>query len=247
MDAIERALLEREEKEETDKQITYDYTPLHGKQPECVCESAAAYAITSKDPADNSPLGKKKQGEYTLADYYALPDDKRYELIDGVLIEMNSPETVHQDIAAYIHMMLYDYIRKTGRPCKVYESPIDVQLDCDDRTMVQPDVLVLCNRNLLRRFGIYGAPDFILEVLSPSTRKKDMSLKLTKYMNAGVKEYWIIDPNKKCLITYDFTDEQFVPVIHPLNTSVPVAISGGDLLIDLAPVAEVIEELADLE
>lgn len=77
--------------------------------------------------------------------------------------------------------------------------------------------------------------------------KKDLTLKLAKYQNAGVKEYWIIDPEKKCLIIYDFTDEEFVPAIHPLEGSVPVAISGGELLIDLAPAAEAIEELENLE
>jgi Uma2 family endonuclease len=113
--------------------------------------------------------------------------------------------------------------------------------------MVQPDVMVICDRNKIKGFGIYGAPDFVLEVLSPSTRRKDMTIKLQKYLEAGVREYWIIDPYKKILITYDFTDEEFVPCVYPLTGSVPVAISEGNLAINLEPVAESIRELESLE
>lgn len=188
----------------------------------------------------------KKPGEYTLEDYYALPEDTRVELIDGVFYEMLAPRTVHQDIAFIIHMAFYEYIRKMKKPCKVFEAPVDVQLDCDDKTMVEPDVLVVCDREKIQGFGIYGAPDFVLEILSKSTRKKDMTIKLNKYMEAGVREYWIIDPYKEILITYDFSDEEFVPCVYPLKGSVPVAIFGGDLEIDLEPVAESIRELGSL-
>lgn len=189
----------------------------------------------------------KKQGEYTLEDYYALPEDKRFELIDGVLFEMSSPRTVHQDIASIIHMALYEYIRDQKKPCKVFEAPVDVQLDCDDKTMVEPDVLVVCDRAKIRGFGIYGAPDFVLEILSRSTRKKDMTIKLHKYLEAGVREYWIIDPQKEILITYDFSDEEFVPCVYPLKGCAPVAITGGELEIDLEPVAESVREFGSLE
>lgn len=189
---------------------------------------------------------RKKQGEYTLEDYYALPDDIRAELIDGVFYYMSSPRTVHQDIASIIHMAFYEYIRKKKKPCKVFEAALDVQLCCDDRTMVQPDVLVVCDRDKIKVFGIYGAPDFVLEILSKSTRKKDMGIKLEKYMEAGVREYWIVDPYKEILITYDFSDEDFVPCVYPLTGSVPVAITGGDLRIDLEPVAESVREFGNL-
>ena len=188
----------------------------------------------------------KRQGEYTLEDYYALPDDIRVELIDGVIYDMSSPRTVHQDIAFIIHLALYDYMRKKKKPCKVFEAAVDVQLCCDDKTMVQPDVLVVCDKEKIKGFGIYGAPDFVLEILSRSTRKKDMGIKLEKYIEAGVREYWIIDPYKEILITYNFEDEDFVPCVYPLEGSVPVAITGGDLLIDLEPVAESIRELGSL-
>jgi Uma2 family endonuclease len=188
-------------------------------------------------------LEKELQGEYTLKDYYALPDNRRVELIDGLFYDMASPKTVHQDIIFYIHMSLYEYIRDKKKPCKVFESPVDVQLDCDDKTMLEPDVMVVCDRDKIKEFGIYGAPDFILEVISKSSRQKDMTIKLRKYQAAGVREYWIIDPYKEVLITYDLTDEDYIPNVHPLEGSVPVLISNGELEIDLEPVAESIREL----
>lgn len=219
-----------------DRKQSKPYENTADKNQECsmVKEAAPAYGL------------QKKQGEYTLEDYYALPDDIRVELIDGVIYDMSSPRTVHQDIAFIIHMALYDYVRKKKKPCKVFEAAVDVQLCCDNKTMVQPDVLVVCDKDKIKGFGIYGAPDFVLEILSKSTRKKDMGIKLEKYMEAGVREYWIIDPYKEILITYDFSDEDFVPCVYPLIGSVPVAITGGDLQIDLEPVAESIRELGSL-
>jgi Uma2 family endonuclease len=208
-------------------------------------EEAFAYNVDNEQ--DKDVYLEHKQGEYTLEDYYALPDDRRVELIDGVFYDMSAPRTVHQDITGYFHIALYQYIKEKKKPCKVFESPIDVQLDCDNRTMVQPDVIVVCDRDKIKGFGIYGAPDFVLEVLSKSTRKKDMSKKLDKYMDAGVREYWIIDPYKEKLLTYNFKEEDFFPSIYPLEGFAPVAITDGDLKIDLKPVAEMIKELRDLE
>lgn len=189
----------------------------------------------------------KEQGEYTVEDYRALPDEYRVELIDGVIYEMNAPRTVHQDIAFIIHMAFYNYIRAKKKPCKVFEAPVDVQISCDNKTMLQPDVLVVCDRDKIKGFGIYGAPDFILEILSKSTRKKDMTIKLGKYQEAGVLEYWIIDPYKSVLIVYDLQDENYIPAVYPIEGKVPVRITDGDLEIDLEPVAESIRELGSLE
>ena len=266
MDAIERVLSasEAEYQGQAYAYSTSCVTPANQGKSDGAGDAGTSQAVDrSKDAGIDISIGAavlreaapayiaKKQGEYTLEDYNALPDSERWELIDGVLIKMEAPRTVHQDIASIIHMAFYDHIRRTGKPCKVFEAPIDVQLDCDNRTMVEPDVLVVCDRDKIRGFGIYGAPDFILEILSRSTRKKDMTTKLGKYCEAGVREYWIIDPDKRMLITYNFMDEIFTPVIYLIENnmerSVPVAITGGELSIDLAPVAASIEELGSLE
>mgnify|MGYP000438242551 FL=1 len=132
-----------------------------------------------------------------MEDYYALPEEQRVELIDGVIYDMSAPTSVHQLLGTEILLVLKDYIRKQHGRCVLIASPIDVQLDCDDKTMVQPDVIVVCDREKIQNRCIFGAPDFVAEVLSESTRKKDLVLKLNKYMTAGVREYWLVDPDRK--------------------------------------------------
>ena len=202
----------------------------------------ATLSSTNDDKYGNP---NKKQGEYTLEDYYALPDEQRVELIDGVFYDMSSPRIVHQDISYVIHSAIADYIKKNKGKCKAFFAPVDVQLDCDDKTMVQPDVLVVCDRSKIKGFGIFGAPDFLVEILSKSTRKKDMTIKLYKYQQAGVREYWIVDPHKKCLIIYNFMDEDFVPEVLPLKGEAPVAIYDGKLRISLDEIAASVDEIGE--
>lgn len=211
---------------------------------------AYSYHMESKEGSEKyiretatygSDFLEKKQGEYTLEDYYALPDERRVELIDGVIYDMSSPMFVHQIIAGDIYGQIREYIEKNKGKCVPAISPVDVQLDCDNKTMVQPDVLIICDPEKIRRFGVFGAPDFILEVLSPSTRKKDLTVKLSKYIQAGVREYWLVDPKKKILITYDF-EEDGLPCIYPLEGEVGLAIYGGELKINLTKIAEIIEK-----
>ncbi|MCQ2501486.1 MAG: Uma2 family endonuclease, partial [Lachnospiraceae bacterium] len=231
LDAIERVLVSEEN---VYQGKAFQYYKEATPNVMAIAEEAAKYL-------------RKEQGNYTIEDYRAIPDQYRVELIDGVIYEMTAPRTVHQDIAAIVHMAFYEHIRKNKKPCKVFEAPTDVQISCDNKTMVQPDVLVVCDRSKIRGFGIYGAPDFILEILSKSTRKKDMTVKLGKYQEAGVREYWIIDPYKSILIVYDLEDEDYIPAVYPVEGKVPVRITGGELEIDLDLVAESIRELGSLE
>ena len=182
-----------------------------------------------------APAYRKKQGEYTLEDYLALPDEERVELIDGVLYDMAAPRTWHQAIGGFIYKLLLDHVLANGGPCMPFMSPVDVQLDEDDRTVVQPDVLIVCSRERYRDGRIFGAPDFLVEVLSPSTRRKDMQLKLFKYGNAGVREYWIVDSEKKRVIVYDFEHEE-APAVYTFADKVPVLIWDGRCEIDFAQI-----------
>lgn len=207
------------------------YEQALSKTDTMVKEAAVEYNVTRE----------KKQGEYTLEDYYTQPDDRRVELIDGKFFEMEAPTFVHQHLISMLQYPMITYIQKKKGQCIPMQSPVDVRLDCDDRTMVQPDLIVICDRDKIRRWGIDGAPDFVLEVISDSSKRKDCILKLQKYACAGVREYWIIDPFKKTLITYDFS-EDFVPVIRPLKGMAPLAIFGGELEIDLDSLAEVIRD-----
>lgn len=184
----------------------------------------------------------KKQGEYTLEDYLAIPDERRVELIDGVIYDMSSPLGHHQIIAGQIYFHLVSYISGKGGPCIPFIAPIDVQLDCDDKTIVQPDVLILCDRSKYTPQRIVGAPDFVVEVLSKSTREKDMFLKLNKYRSAGVREYWMVDPDKKTVIAYHFENDDDLSVYTFLD-KVPVGIYGGDCVIDFAPIDDYVSQL----
>lgn len=186
---------------------------------------------------------EKKQGEYTVDDYYALPDDQRVELIDGVIYDMSAPTFVHQHILSEILAQIIQFIRSKKGNCIPLSSALDVRVDCTDRTMVQPDIIIICekSKDKIRRWGIMGAPDFALEILSPSTRKKDMTIKLAKYAESDVREYWILDPDKRKLIVYDLEHEE-IPVIYDLHGKAPVNIFNGELEIDLDAIDALIQD-----
>ena len=189
-------------------------------RPDCVREAGPAY------------VAKKW---YTLEDYYALPDDQRVELIDGVFYDMAAPAVAHQIACAAIWSQLSSYIRRQKGTCLPLVSPVDVQLDRDDRTMVQPDVLVVCNRKKVINRCIYGAPDFIVEVLSESTARKDMVIKLDKYQKAGVREYWMVDLEQKRVLVYDFQQNKSVS-IYGMDSQIPVRIFQEKCTVDFASI-----------
>ena len=176
-----------------------------------------------------------------IDDYRALPDDQRVELIDGYFYDMASPTFGHQSIGGEIYRQIANYIMEHGGSCRPFIAPVDVQLDCDERTMVQPDVGIVCDTSKIKRFGIYGAPDFVVEVISPSTKKKDYALKLSKYMEAGVREYWILDFVQEKVLVYFFESDVY-PVIYGFDKPVPVNIYNGELKIDFTNIARWLKE-----
>ncbi len=186
----------------------------------------------------------KRQGEYTIEDYYELPDTVRAELIDGRLFYMEAPDRGHQFIAGEVYRQIANYIHENGGPCKPYISPVDVQLDRDDKTMVQPDVAIVCDPSIEKKRVIYGAPDLVIEVLSPSTAKKDMILKFRKYMKAGVKEYWVIDPEERIVTVYRFQDGPGF-AFYDLFEKIPVRLYDGKLTICLEPIRDWLAETGE--
>ena len=201
-----------------------------------VGEDSVSY-VAEEAVAYHAGCGGKRQGEYTLEDYYALPDDQRVELIDGVFYEMTAPATFHQLMAGELHRQISNFIIEQKGDCVPFISPVDVQLDNDDRTMVEPDVVIVCNPDQIIRRCILGAPDFVLEVISPSTKRKDYTIKLAKYQNAGVREYWLVDPYQKVVLVYFFEDETY-PVIYPIDGDIPVNIYEGKLVLSFARIGE---------
>ena len=179
----------------------------------------------------------KKQGTYTVEDYWALPDERRVELIDGYIYDMASPTTFHQLMAGELYRQIANYILDHRGTCTPFISPVDVQLDNDEKTMIQPDVVIVCDPKQIIRRNILGAPDFVLEVISPGTRRRDYVVKLAKYEHARVREYWVVDPYKKRVLVYFFEGETF-PAIYPIDAEIPVNIFDGKLVLKFGQIAQ---------
>lgn len=173
--------------------------------------------------------------QYTSKDYWALPEGSRAELIDGQLYNMAPPSRIHQEITFQIARKLADYIDSKKGSCKVYPAPFAVNLDTDDKNWVEPDISVICDPDKLTDRGCSGAPDFIVEVVSPSSRRMDYLNKTGLYLNSGVREYWIIDPLKKYTTVYlnEQDPAEFAPTIFPFESSIKVGIF-SDLSINIS-------------
>ena len=194
------------------------------------------------EPGSSEPF--RRQGTYTVEDYYRVPDDRRVELIDGVFYDMSAPNAVHQHIVGFIFNQIYNYIQSNNGDCIPFCAPTDVRLDIfkDDKTMVQPDVFVICDEEKVNYHNVTEGPDFIVEVLSPSTRRKDMIKKLQKYADADVREYWIVDPQNAKITVYDFENDCDMKV-YRFGEKVPVAIYDGKLVIDFDAVPKYIKKM----
>lgn len=140
---------------------------------------------------------------YTEEDYYDLPEDVRADLIDGQFYYMSAPSRIHQEILNGINNTIYNYIRSKNGSCRVYPAPFAVKLSADDdKTVVEPDISVICDPGKLTDRGCTGAPDWIVEIISPDTASHDYIRKLKLYADAGVREYWIVDPRNERVLVY---------------------------------------------
>ena len=176
---------------------------------------------------DNMPLLKEET--YTINDIYALPEGERAELVDGHMYMMAPPSRKHQKISMEFSSIIREYIRSHKGKCEVYAAPFAVYLDERSNTYVEPDISVICDPDKLDDRGCKGAPDWIIEIVSPASKQMDYYTKLFKYRNTGVREYWIVDPSKNLIVVYNFElgeTEQYT-----LQDSVKVGIY-DDLVID---------------
>ena len=169
---------------------------------------------------------------YTIEDIYSLPDGQRAELIDGHIYNMAPPSTRHQLLISKLNQKISNYIDKKGGKCKVLPAPFAVLLNTDGRNYVEPDISVICNEDKLDEKGCNGAPDWIIEIVSPSTSSLDYGIKLFKYRTAGVREYWIINPATHTINVYDFEFERGT-YQYNFEDNVPVCIY-DDLTIQIA-------------
>lgn len=174
----------------------------------------------------------QKSEIYTIDDIYALPKGKRAELIDGHIYDMAPPNRIHQKLVSQFTKILGHHIEKRNGSCEVYPAPFAVFLNKDDKTYVEPDISVICDKSKLDDRGCNGAPDFIIEVVSPSSRKMDYSTKNALYSDSGVREYWIVDPEKERTTVYRY-EEDAAPMIFSFQHDIAVGIY-GDLKINIS-------------
>ena len=156
-------------------------------------------------------------GRYSYADYLDWQIDEMVELIKGKVFRSAAaaPRRIHQEISGKIFTQLFNFLE--NHPCKVYQAPFDVRLPVKSKrnqdidTIVQPDICVICDNSKLDALGCVGAPDLIIEILSPGNNKKELKNKYEVYEESGVKEYWIIHPDEQTVMVYTLVEGRYIP------------------------------------
>lgn len=162
---------------------------------------------------------------YTVEDIYALPDGQRAELIDGEIYDMAPPNTGHQRLSMNLSSKIVNYISQNNGDCEVFAAPFAVFLNEDNKNYFEPDISVICDKTKITDKGCNGAPDWVIEIVSPSSKPRDYNIKLFKYCNAGVREYWIVDPETGITSVYAF--EQGTVEHYFFGKDIPVGIWKG--------------------
>ena len=174
----------------------------------------------------------------TLEQYEALPEDLRVEVFDGVVYDMASPSQEHQTISMELSTVLNTYIRGKKGSCRVFHAPFDVKLSEQPLTIVQPDLMIVWDKDKLDGKRCNGAPDFIIEIVSPGNPADDYIRKLYYYKNAGVREYWIVDPRRKN-VTINFFEGNTLNVQYSFDSVIKVNIY-DDLYINFSDIDELL-------
>jgi Uma2 family endonuclease len=162
-----------------------------------------------------------KTDNCTIEDIYALPDGQRAELFDGKIYMMSPPNRNHQKFVSRLTQTIGNFINSNHGDCEVYPAPFAVFLNADDKTYVEPDLSVICDKDKLTEQGCNGAPDWVIEIVSPNTQRMDYNIKLFKYRTAGVREYWIINPLKETVSTYYFEGDEDA-ALYSFGEDIPV-------------------------
>lgn len=175
---------------------------------------------------------------YTIDDIYSLTNGERAELIDGQLYYMAPPNTAHQRILSFLHLEIGNHIRAKKGSCEIFPAPFAVFPFADDSKYLEPDISVVCDRHKINDNGCNGAPDWVIEIVSPGSRRMDYYTKLSLYRSAGVREYWIVDPMKQTILVYDMEHDS-APVIYSFTDIVKANIY-DDLCIDFSEIAKLL-------
>ena len=182
------------------------------------------------------PASQPQMQLITFEQYEALPEDRRVEVFDGIVYDMASPSQEHQTISMELSTILNTYIKGKKGSCRVFHAPFDVKLSDQPLTIVQPDLMIICDKDKLDGKRCNGAPDFIIEIISPSNPADDYIRKLYYYKNAGVREYWIVDPRRKTVIVNYFEGNK-LNIQYSFESVIKVNIY-EDLLINFSEIAD---------
>ena len=171
----------------------------------------------------------------TLEQYEALPESRRAEVFEGVIYDMASPSQIHQALSMELSNILYNYIKNKKGFCQVFSAPFDVKLSDKPLTIVQPDIMVICDKDKLDGKRCNGAPDFVIEIVSPENPADDYIRKAYYYQTYGVREYWIVDPRRR-MVTVNYFEGELINVAYSFDATVKVNIY-TDLYINFTDVA----------
>ena len=182
-------------------------------------------------------------GDKTLKDYLALPEGSRIEMIDGRFYNMASPTSLHTLLGAELYTAFKNLIKKNGGPCVPLLAPIDVCLDANGKTMVQPDVFIICDQSKKIFPYVKGAPDLVVEIVSPSNQAMDVVKKRYKYQKAGVREYWMIFPEEKKIEVCSFENDR--DMVYSFEDQIPIGIWANQCSIDFLELYESVHFVLD--
>ena len=184
----------------------------------------------------------KQEPPYTYEEWLNLDIEGRSELIDGQIYLMSDPTGRYQEVLGEIHRQIANFL--LGKACQVFLAPFSVRLLRGKNTAYEPDIVVLCDPSIRRKRGCVGVPDMLVEVLSRSTAKKDKVIKYNDYMQAGVKEYWIVDPDKDFIDAYRLVNGEYIRQTYDKGDIAPILVLPG-CEIDLSLVFKDIYEDSD--
>lgn len=170
---------------------------------------------------------------YSEEDYYKLDENTRAELIDGQFYDLAAPSRIHQEILMFLSKNIANYIDTNSGSCRIYPAPFAVKLFDDTANIVEPDISVICDPNKLTDKGCSGAPDWIIEIASPTNPRHDYITKLNLYSNAGVREYWIVDPKYQKIHVYNMETDNFYVKVYSFDDTIKAGI-WKDLYIDFS-------------
>ena len=183
------------------------------------------------------PALQPQMNRITLEQYENFPEDKRVEVFDGVVYDMASPSQIHQTISMELSNIIYNYTKRKKGSFQLFTAPFDVKLSDHPLTIVQPDIMVICDKDKLDGKRCNGAPDFIIEIVSPGNPADDYIRKLYHYKNYGVREYWIVDPRRKT-VTVNYFEGNIISVPYPFDSIIKVNIY-EDLFINFSEIADI--------